>query len=826
MTFKYKGDPDRRIVFQASDSNGGSNDSDYKTGQTHNPKSVNGNRSTGYDPEEEGDTLVEKVMSLSRAMPSKHSLYLGRVMLMNDFSEALVSYAIEKLDSLPAKGTIRGRATSLLGNWVKNNRNDERAPIAIIHYDQFRSQLTKLFGGIENIVENKIMLNIANKLVRAQSQAAVPELEEDICSIAGFSYVLPRLPYEVQQIYEGIVDKAIEWNRNVAPGSRLRYKNLANILGNFEAFTRPHSEDAYQLIRKIKQKDRKNILFDLYKYIGEMPSKTPRNVIDFIDKVLEFLPDDGLMDDEEVKSVQDFVKTISESFEYHESFEIECFFDLCTHMAGPKYKCFKSVFKDIASFLEGSARMRVRMEEIKDDEYIPEDKAKLEERIDQIGIEYLNLSAETIRTHSHAVAKDFAEYVQAFNKLGLGPHQVLEDMELYKRGIIDGLQLSEAEKKQLANALRLERKYDTNERKSRRSYDSFIKNGPVKCPDYLRQHLLEEFGVEVDEIWDCRKFQMRLYFDKEAADDYRKLRARSRDLDFVKKILTKDIHKRGIIENHLTIVGVGCADSEVEIAFYEGLRDLGYDVHLDLNETSPPLLNDTVINCAKKGLKAGLLDIPLEKLSFDDLTIDRQVLVAFFGGHFQNLVERYVTAKRFHNILTRRDARTPRGEYIYQRFFTAAGSERMKDIIMIEGDLEKNVDYYRSHLSQRFLARGLRGLNGDYGIVPDMLTREGKLCHTNFLYDSEKHDGGELFPGDDKSRKVELHCVYLITETRGPFKEGQAVLVIDSGTMDKREFRHQMGQVDFRCDFIDGTSKNTFALCTTNLGGKDDSRKK
>ena len=83
-----------------------------------------------------------------------------------------------------------------------------------------------------------------------------------------------------------------------------------------------------------------------------------------------------------------------------------------------------------------------------------------------------------------------------------------------------------------------------------------------------------------------------------------------------------------------------------------------------------------------------------------------------------------------------------------------------------------------------------------------------------------------MFPADDKSHKVELHCIYLITETRGPFKEGQAVLVIDSGTMDKREFRHQMGQVDFRCEFINGKSKNTFALCTTNLGGKDDSRKK
>ena len=820
VVIRFKGDPDNDILVRCSGSKGDSDDSDYKSGQTFNPEVVGGKQRLIKYHEEEVDDLADILYGVNRPRPSKHALYLGRVLLDNNFDETLIRYAADRLDSLPAKGATRGRATSILVSWVKSKKSEERPPIGIVRYRGIRSQLSTLFNGIEDIVANKHMLRLANKMVRSQSQAAVPELEKDLCSIARFSYVLPRLDYELQQIFEEIVDEAIATNNALSPGVRRRYKNLANILENFEEFTRPHSDKLYGLVRKIKQKDKKNILFDLYKYIGRLPPKTPQNVLETIDQVLDFLPEDGLMCDNEVKSVHYFVMVVSDAFDYHEPFELECFFDLCANMSGPKYTCFRSVFSRIASFLEGSSRIRARMKKIGGDEYIPEERAKLEKRIEQIGLEYLNISSDIISNHSHSAAKDFSEYVQSFNKLGLGPHQVLEDMELYKKGIIDDIPLSEAEKKQLANALRLERKHDTAERKSRRAYDSFIKNGPVRCPDYLKQHLFDEFGVEVNEIWDCRRFQMRLYFDKEAADDYRKLRARSRDLDFVRKVLTNEIHKKGMLENHLDVVGVGCADSEVELAFYEGLRDLGYDAHLELNETSPPLLNDAVINCAKKGVKAGLIDVPFERLGFDDLTGDRQVVVTFFGGHFQNLVGRYVTAKRFHTIYTKRDARTPRGDYIYPRFFPVPDDERKKDILLIEGDVEKDEEYYKSDLSKWFLARGLRGLNGEHGIIPAMLMRDDKLCHTNFLYDSEKHDGGDLFPEDDTSRKVELHCIYLITETQGPFKEGQAVLVIDSGTMEKQVFKHRMGHIDFNCDFIDGTKKNTFALCTTAYNNK------
>jgi len=54
---------------------------------------------------------------------------------------------------------------------------------------------------------------------------------------------------------------------------------------------------------------------------------------------------------------------------------------------------------------------------------------------------------------------------------------------------------------------------------------------------------------------------------------------------------------------------------------------------------------------------------------------------------------------------------------------------------------------------------------------------------------------------------------YLITKDQPPFRQGQAIWVIDSGVLNKDSFSLHMLDSGFECDYIDGDSDQTMAIC-------------
>jgi hypothetical protein len=260
----------------------------------------------------------------------------------------------------------------------------------------------------------------------------------------------------------------------------------------------------------------------------------------------------------------------------------------------------------------------------------------------------------------------------------------------------------------------------------------------------------------------------------------------------VKKVV-QEMHELNLMEQHLLMMGGGCGLAKTEILFYEELVKRGYDVHLDLIDTSREFLKYAAINSEKKRLRPLITQADLEKLNDDDIDSDRQVLLTLWGGTFFNWKERFDVASKYKDIFLRRDARSPDGTYANPRYF--GDKDRRMDLLLIDGDLKKDIKYYRSRASKLFLARGL---NKEYDLGMDALTRDGKLCHTLY-FDSDR---------------MELQCIYLITKDKGPFKENQAVLVIDSGTMHMDGFEMQMLFKGYDSIFVENEAKTkAVALC-------------
>ncbi|MBW2971445.1 hypothetical protein KY359_00265 [Candidatus Woesearchaeota archaeon] len=768
----------------------------------------------GYD--EDNDALAERIIELADTYPSNFALHLGKFMLRNRLEERLVKYAVDTLDLSTLSGRKKRWAAALLRKWTINNLDnscpDTRLCEASNHRFSRMARLKAVAGSIENMVSSKDMYVLCSRLMQSQMRVYVPSFDEDIVSLSSRAPVLPQLPPEVGAFFQRVVDDSLKFNASVAQGQRRRYNNLGRILESLEPYTGNHDSSTYPLLEKVKHKDRRNILFEIYSHLGSIPRGAPQNIAGVLDAVLDFLPEDGVQDDDDVKKVTSFIKRVAESFEVHEPFEVGCFLELCRQRYEDSREVLKG-FDAVGEMLHRSTMAR------NSDAYRTErrDCFLLEDRIQNIGREYLELSRQILRDHSRGAASRFAKKVLSFNSLALGPQRVLEDMELYKRGVIDRIHIGEKDSEKLASALLRERTQTTRHTEMRRRYAATVKDGAVDCPDHLKAHLLNEFGVEVDKIWDFRKNQLVLYAGREAIDAYNALVRRKTDPADVIKV-ANDLHGRGLLERHISYEAGGCGQASAEIAFYEELRRLGYDVHLNLVDWSEEMRKAAILNCEMRGIDdAGVSDTDLEKLNLKDLMYERQVILSLFGGTFFNWIDRYSVARRYHNIFRKRDDISSGGKFRVKRHFPG---ERQRDVLLIDGDLVKDVGFYMSWLSKLFLAKGLSG--GDYELTEDMLRDAGgNLKHTLYL-DYGDELSGTVLGGGGGNGDVELQCIYLITKSRGKFRENEAILVIDSGTMNKDELELSMGNIGFSSYFVDGKRDRATAVCTTLDGIVDD----
>ncbi len=767
-------------------------------------------RRDSHAMEDDGDPLAEKVLEMADAAISRQALYVGKVMLRNGMPDGIISYAVDSFDKMELSSRGRSRASSLLRRWTLNNKVPFFLEGPIHHVDARKNSLRNLFEALPALVKSREMYRITGMLMRDQSSSPVPSLEEDLVSLSASAHLYPALAKEVRDFFWDVVSDAVGFNRSSPFGQTRRYNNLGNVLFSLAPFACDHHPRSYGLLRSIKSKDRKNILFGFYTYVGELSSDCPENVMDFTEKVIGYLPENGSLADDDVRKVDMMMRRIVRSFEEHEPFEVGCFLELCTSLY-EESKDDISALDTITSLLDGSRILR-------GDDFSPREvseqpdgnmkairnRESLEDRIHYIALEYLDLSHEIMQKHGGAKARQFADRVLSLGRCGLGPGQVLETMQLYKKVIIDDDSFDvDEDEKRLGPLLLLSSKAETKERAYRREYEAAMKRGPVPCPDYLREHLrdylMKEFRIEVDVelVWDFRKNQAALYTGKEAAETYEQLSRKQTDPDFVKKVV-RESHDMQMLEGHIVVVGGGCGNGKTEILFYEELKALGYDVHLDLIDRSDLMLEKAFMNCERKGIKVDTRELDLEKLTTNDLRKDRQVILTHWGKTFFNWLERYKTAKKYHEIFTERD-RMDDGVYELPRFFGEEG--RKRDVLLIDGDTEKDINYYMSTLSKLFLARGLRG---EYSLTQDALMRDGRLCHTTYLH------------CNDEKETMELQCIYVVTKDLGPFREDHAILVIDSGTLHKDAFPWHMAQLDWNTHLIEGPNKTAVALCTTN----------
>lgn len=833
---------------------------------------------TEDDPGESSDFLAERVFELSQGMPSKQAMHLGKFLLRNGVVDELAGYVVDNFTSMSLSRSQRIRASRLFRRWFANHnflRKGYRSVSCPVIGDTVKVRIDALVSAIPGVVSSEETYLVASRLLDLQSDVAVDSLEYDLKVLGDYSHVLPALPDDLKSVFYSSLDRSVDLNRGERDLSvRRRYNHLGSLLSHLEPFTQKHCVRSYGAARKLSLLDTKNILHPLYRHIASLHPDTPDNVVGVVSDVLGLIPEGSSLDDAEVRGVDDFLGRLLGSFADHEPFEVGTFFELCKNLyadpAGdadpdaatdtdPALADDKVVKSPVLRYDEYSFDDSVDGTEEDDPDDVDDESGNsfsgvlgdyevrlslltasglsrrehnvlgcavggfnnlLEDRIKYIGLEYLKMSESIIMKRGVERAREFADRVKGFNNVGNGPAQVLQDMELYKKGVIDRVALSEEEENMLGRALLRERKETTARREVLRRYNSVVSDGPVPCPDHLKGHLMSEFGVEVSEIWDFRRNQFTLYFDRSAADNYDRLRRRKIDKMLIRKVAS-ELHEMDLLERHLLWYGGGCGFAKAELAFYDELKRMGYDVHMDLVDRSRVMLSSAALLCARSGVDADVFELDLEKLNMKDLEKDRQVVFGLWGGTAFNWLERYMTFKRYHTIFRKRDSLTPDGIFVYPRFY--GDGDRKKDILLVEGDLVKDPNHYRDALSKLFLANGLAG---EYDLTPDMLSRDGELCHTVYFHrpSAAKVSGSARLSFDAESvaryeqEGVELQCIYLVTKDKGPFRKDQAILVIDSGTLHEEEFRYQMGFLDYDSHFIRGDRDNAVAVCSVTDG--------
>jgi hypothetical protein len=426
-----------------------------------------------------------------------------------------------------------------------------------------------------------------------------------------------------------------------------------------------------------------------------------------------------------------------------------------------------------------------------DEELIRDDYA------DSLGYQYL-VNSNTIRAgRCRPRFKDpvfnLSRKVQSLYNLGRGNQVIMEFMDLFLRKVSpEKGELSKEEERQFREMLcscsmqetqRLE--YSCLERRSSKKQAKAIEDEEMKA------QLKEDFGVEVTHIHDLTRSQFLLYLGRQAAQAYDEFARERIDPEFIRKVALK-AHENHMLERMFNQSAGGCGPAHAEIMYHNEFLRLGYRVFLDLYDRSKEFLDMAVDNCFTENIHPFTYQKDLHTLSYPaDLNKDRQVWLSLEGGTLHNFPNWIDFVKRVGGIFDERDLMED-GEYLLKRY--DPNQERMPDIFMVSGDMEKDEALYRSLISKRFLSHGL---SSGYQIPDRALMRDGRYMHTTYM---------------DPEEKV-LRCIFLLTQTVDRrFKENQAIRVIDSGIMDEVGYTGKMSDLGWNSHFIKGPGDRAVAL--------------
>lgn len=289
---------------------------DTPTNPSQRPKH---DESTGlFRIDDSGDHFVEKLDNIIGADLSNFASHIGRFMVIRGFDEDFIRYITGMVNEKEMTSRSRTRATNILKKWLEKSRNRE---------DRIEAA-DRVFSCLEQMVSSEGMYISAIKLIGASGVSRMGEWESDMQEISRYSGIMARLPEDVVVVFQQMVDSAIERNYCVPDHEHLRYSRLGDLLESFSPFSARHHRGTYELVRKVADKDKKGILFSLYRSIGNIPRSAPRNAIGMISRVLDFLPPGSAQDEYDVDRIRSFIDTVSNSLSYHAACEIETFLEL------------------------------------------------------------------------------------------------------------------------------------------------------------------------------------------------------------------------------------------------------------------------------------------------------------------------------------------------------------------------------------------------------------------------------------------------------------------------------------------------------------------
>ncbi|MBU0457303.1 MAG: hypothetical protein ABH824_05240 [Nanoarchaeota archaeon] len=266
-----------------------------------------------------------------------------------------------------------------------------------------------------------------------------------------------------------------------------------------------------------------------------------------------------------------------------------------------------------------------------------------------------------------------------------------------------GKQLSHLQEKDFATFLSRSMRSGTKKRKERQEIESVLKSNLESlqdCPEHVKEYygsLFPQIMVQ-NKMLDVGEDNGAWYLDQEAVSAFLKAKTNhdSKDGNFLNEVVNKLI-MGGLLDNrkqrNIVTVNLACGSAYSELRFGEilGSKRNGFDVQSLLIDNNAPMLESAALNCQISRKKASLLKKDIRYLSYEGDVLpyfqpqDRQLILTLFGRTFFNLE---LTA-----------------EVVIERIFEIAErhsrNSKSPTIVLLEGDKEKNMKYYRDPGSEQ-----------------------------------------------------------------------------------------------------------------------------
>ena len=549
------------------------------------------------------------------------------------------------------------------------------------------------------------------------------------------------------------------------------------------------NQETYQLWEQFRRKFVMGTYPEVVSALAKLPSYVPPSLTTFISDAIENISD--------TEHLTELMRTISEHYHLFNNKEINAFLEGIN-------KQYPATAEMAVKQLNQRMQLRASEKELLARE--------IEETSEKIYLLELDDPEPYIRKKEHDIslslgpdkAHEFKKNIRIFEDVGIG--SLTTFMNLYCKFLEK--KLSKEDERHFGSMLGSLSVYSKRKQENKTILDNILSEGPTKINFSLRKKIKAEYDAEITHVWDLRPLQANLYSTYHAFANYQEVVNRKFEnkkyTGFLDFLLEKDY-----LEEDILVVAGGCGLAKKESLLVKRLREKeDRQAELLLIDRNEQVTNLALLHCIQKGLY-GLSDLPpvlnidLTKISpehfkeFRDL-MDRQILFTMFGGtpfNQPNMWEMYARERDIfalrkygphydQNIFTRTSAWI-KSLIAEERWMIKVREHANKpDLLITEGDSRKDLSYYCQPSSIEFLNKGIANR---YQIYPDDLLSKNPLITID---DSEQKMKSFYLVREDHHLNKNIH------------PNAQAILVIDSGTLDEDKFNSMMANIGWQNDFF------------------------